>query len=65
LVATLPEKERMIIEQHYFHDRSFVEIANNYAGLSKSWVSRLHDRALSILRAKMVASVDRGAGFSP
>jgi RNA polymerase sigma factor for flagellar operon FliA len=65
LVATLPEKERMIIEQHYFHDRSFVEIANNYAGLSKSWISRLHDRALTILRARMVASVDRGVGFSP
>ncbi len=65
LVATLPDKERIIIEQHYFHDRSFVEIANNYAGLSKSWVSRLHDRALSMLRARMVASVDNGAGFSP
>lgn len=65
MVATLPEKERIIIEQHYFHDRSFVEIANNYAGLSKSWVSRLHDRALSMLRDKMVANTEHGSGLSP
>jgi RNA polymerase sigma factor for flagellar operon FliA len=52
-VATLPAKERIIIEQHYFHDRSLVEIADNYAGLSKSWVSRLHDRALGLLREKI------------
>ncbi len=53
LVATLPDKERLIIEQHYFHDRSLVDIAENSAGLSKSWVSRLHDRALGLLREKI------------
>jgi len=37
IVATLPEKERTIIEQ---------------SGLSKSWVSRLHDRALISLKQK-------------
>jgi len=50
LVATLPEKERTIIEQYYFNDRKFIEVAEQYAGLSKSWVSRLHDRALALLR---------------
>jgi RNA polymerase sigma factor for flagellar operon FliA len=60
LVATLPEKERLIIEQHYFHDRSLVDIAENSAGLSKSWVSRLHDRALGLLREK-IAEVRRTA----
>jgi len=54
LVATLPEKERTIIEQYYFHDRNFTEIATAHAGLSKSWISRLHDRALDLLREKMV-----------
>ncbi len=54
LVATLPEKERTIIEQYYFKDRNFTEIARQYAGLSKSWVSRLHDRALDLLREKIV-----------
>jgi RNA polymerase sigma factor for flagellar operon FliA len=53
IVATLPEKERTIIEQYYFHDRKFVEVAAQFAGLSKSWVSRLHDRALEILRDKL------------
>jgi RNA polymerase sigma factor for flagellar operon FliA len=53
IVATLPEKERTIIEQYYFHDRKFVEVASHFAGLSKSWVSRLHDRALEMLREKL------------
>jgi RNA polymerase sigma factor for flagellar operon FliA len=55
LVATLPEKERIIIEQHYFHDRKLVEVAEHFAGLSKSWVSRLHDKAIELLRQKIVA----------
>jgi RNA polymerase sigma factor for flagellar operon FliA len=64
MVATLPEKERIIIEQHYFHDLSLVEIAHKHAGLSKSWVSRLHDRALSMLRDKMVADPERAVGVA-
>jgi RNA polymerase sigma factor for flagellar operon FliA len=54
IVATLPEKERMIVEQFYFQDRTFTEIARESAGVSKSWISRLHDRALGILREKLV-----------
>jgi RNA polymerase sigma factor (sigma-70 family) len=54
LVATLPEKERTIIEQYYFKDQNFTEIARSHAGLSKSWVSRLHDRALELLRERIV-----------
>jgi RNA polymerase sigma factor for flagellar operon FliA len=57
IVATLPEKERTIIEQYYFHDRKFVEVAEQFSGLSKSWVSRLHDRALDLLREKLRAGV--------
>jgi RNA polymerase sigma factor (sigma-70 family) len=53
-IATLPEKERTIIEQYYFHDLTLSEVAQQYAGLSKSWVSRLHDRALGMLREKLV-----------
>jgi RNA polymerase sigma factor for flagellar operon FliA len=52
-IATLPEKERTIIEQYYFHDLTLSEVAQQYAGLSKSWVSRLHDRALGMLREKL------------
>jgi RNA polymerase sigma factor for flagellar operon FliA len=57
IVATLPEKERTIIEQYYFHDRKFVDVAEQFAGLSKSWVSRLHDRALEMLRDKLSETV--------
>ena len=52
-IATLPEKERTIVEQYYFHDLTLSEVAKQYAGLSKSWVSRLHDRALSMLRERL------------
>jgi RNA polymerase sigma factor for flagellar operon FliA len=58
IVATLPEKERTIIEQYYFRDRKFVDVAEQFAGVSKSWVSRLHDRALGMLRDKMVDSLE-------
>jgi RNA polymerase sigma factor for flagellar operon FliA len=57
LVATLPEKERTIIEQHYFQDRKLVDVATQFSGLSKSWVSRLHDRAIDMLREKILATV--------
>jgi len=52
IVATLPDKERTIIEQYYFHDRKLTEVAEQFTGLSKSWVSRLHDRALVMLKEK-------------
>jgi RNA polymerase sigma factor for flagellar operon FliA len=53
-VATLPEKERTIVEHYYFRDLTLHQVAERYSGLSKSWVSRLHDRALEILRDKLV-----------
>lgn len=55
LVATLPEKERLIIEEYYFNDKSFTEIADEHAGLSKSWISRLHTRALERIRELYLA----------
>ena len=54
VIATLPEKERTILEQHYFHDKRLGEVAGCLSGLSKSWVSRLHERALEMLRDKLV-----------
>ncbi len=48
-VATLPEKERLVIEEFYFNDRSFTEIADGPHGLSKSWISRLHSKGLERL----------------
>lgn len=53
-LATLPEKERTVLEQHYFHDKRLGEVTGCLSGLSKSWVSRLHDRALGMLRDKLL-----------
>jgi RNA polymerase sigma factor for flagellar operon FliA len=57
LVKKLPEKERTIIEQHYFHDRKFIDVASEFSGLSKSWVSRLHDRAIKMLRVMILSEI--------
>ena len=56
LLTDLPEKERFIIEQHYFQDKSFMEISREHPSLSKSWISRLHSRALSLLKEAYVES---------
>lgn len=48
----LPEKERRIIELHYFQDLSLLE-AGKRLGLSKSWSSRLHARAVRLLAREL------------
>jgi len=45
----LPEPERTLLRGHYLQDRRFDEIAKEL-GLSKSWASRLHTRALDRMR---------------
>ena len=49
-LATLPEKERRLMELYYFADMK-LEDAGRKLGLSKSWASRLHSRAVNHLRA--------------
>ena len=57
LVATLPEKERLVIEECYFKDKTITEVASENEGLSKSWASRLHSRALSQLKEKYIKTI--------
>lgn len=45
----LPKKERQLIELYYFADMS-LDSAAAKLGLSKSWASRLHARAIGFLR---------------
>ena len=52
LIAALPDKERHFIEKHYFEDKSLAE-AGQELGLSKSWASRLHARAVEMLRERL------------
>lgn len=54
LLATLSETERLVLENFYFKDMSFTDIAQKHAGLSKSWISRVHDKALELLKKRML-----------
>jgi RNA polymerase sigma factor for flagellar operon FliA len=49
---SLPSKERLLIEKHYFEGLKFEEIAGLLA-LSKGRVSQLHKQALGLLRTAM------------
>lgn len=51
-VSSLPEKERKLLELYYYEDRSLAE-AGQSLGLSKSWSSRLHARAISLLKSAL------------
>ena len=48
-LQSLIPKERQLIEMHYFEDFSLVEIAERLS-MSKSWVSRTHQRAITNLK---------------
>ena len=45
-VDALPEQERHLIQRHYFEDVRLDE-ASRELGLSKSWGSRIHSRAIA------------------
>jgi RNA polymerase sigma factor for flagellar operon FliA len=51
-VDTLPDLERKLLIRHYFDGAPFIEAAAEL-GLSKSWASRLHTRALESLFEKL------------
>jgi RNA polymerase sigma factor for flagellar operon FliA len=44
----LPERDRQILERHYFGGERFDAIAESL-GVSKSWLSRIHTRAIEAL----------------
>jgi RNA polymerase sigma factor FliA len=47
-IAERPEQERILLTRHYFEDVTFEETAREL-GLSKSWASRLHSRAIEAI----------------
>ncbi len=51
-LAELPSRERRIVRAVYFEGRKLDDIASEL-GISKSWASRLHSKALSELRRSM------------
>jgi RNA polymerase sigma factor for flagellar operon FliA len=53
-VLRLPERERILIERHYYNGDAFEVIAREL-GVSKSWASRLHAQAIQSLAAALRA----------
>lgn len=53
-MGRLPDKERRLLELYYFQDQT-LEQAGSSMGLSKSWTSRLHARAIALLREQLDA----------
>ena len=51
-VARLPERERVVLEGVYFDDAPLDDIGAKL-GLSRSGTSRLHSRALALLRESL------------
>jgi RNA polymerase sigma factor for flagellar operon FliA len=51
-VRRLPEKERRLIEGYYYGDQTLEQVGGTL-GLSKSWASRLHARAVDLLRREL------------
>lgn len=47
-IGILPEKEKKLVMMYYFQNKTLEEIGERM-GLSKSWTSRLHARALALL----------------
>ncbi len=57
VVARLPDAERTLVERHYFGDETLEQAAASL-GLSKSWGSRLHARAIDAIAREMRKSGD-------
>jgi len=54
-IAGLPEEEAVLVRRHYLEGERFDHVAQSL-GLSKSWASRLHTRAMQRLAKRLRAS---------
>lgn len=55
-LEVLPERERQLVEAVYFEGVT-IEEAGQRLGLSKSWASRMHAKALERMRKSLAASI--------
>jgi RNA polymerase sigma factor for flagellar operon FliA len=51
-IGELPDQERELVRRHYLEGERFDHVARDI-GLSKSWASRLHTRAVARLTKKL------------
>jgi RNA polymerase sigma factor for flagellar operon FliA len=54
-IAQLPDNEAHLVRRHYIDGESFEQVADEL-GLSKSWASRLHARAIARLSKRLRSS---------
>ncbi len=52
VMSRLPDSERILVERHYFGEQTLDEAAASL-GLSKSWGSRLHARAIDFMAREL------------
>ncbi len=52
VMKELPEREQKVIREFYFEGRVLDDIAKDL-GISKSWTSRIHTKALGMIRTRM------------
>jgi RNA polymerase sigma factor for flagellar operon FliA len=57
-IATLPEKERLVVSLYYYEDLNMKDIGG-ILGITESRVCQIHTKAVLRLRAKLKALVDR------
>jgi RNA polymerase sigma factor for flagellar operon FliA len=54
-ISKLPEREAKVVRELYFEGRLLDDIAKDL-GVSKSWASRLHTKALSLMKTSLSAA---------
>ena len=59
VIGALPGRERALLERHYYGGEAFDAIAEDL-GLSKSWASRLHARAIMAVKVAIDGGDDAG-----
>lgn len=52
-IAALPEREQRFVRAHYYEGKDLQTVGKEL-GLSKSWASRLHARAVELVRKQLV-----------
>lgn len=62
VIGALPDRERALMERHYYGGETFDAVAEDL-GISKSWASRLHERAIQSVRRAFVDG--NGGAFGP
>ena len=58
-IGSLPDRDRMIVELHYFREKGFREIGA-ILGVTESRVSQLHSRIMERLRPRLAELAGEG-----